>query len=197
MTPASNSSASTRRSCREDPLARRALTSAYPPRTRRPSTAPSHPRALPRFVGTMGRSDSRSALAHFTGTPLIGSDAPRPPLRWHPRGLSAGAETGLSCSHDGRPTIPRPLRRRVPRGCISKLFAPSMAFALLPRARLPVGPSRGNVWRRGRLRFMLRTGELHPPEEGSTPRCDAQVSPDAGGLLQRCLGASFGRTCTG
>jgi hypothetical protein len=44
---------------------------------------------------------------------------------------------------------------------------------------------------------MLRTGELHPPEEGSTPRFDAQISPNAGELLQRCLGTSFGRTYTG
>jgi hypothetical protein len=44
---------------------------------------------------------------------------------------------------------------------------------------------------------MLRTGELHPPKEGLTPRYDAQVSPNAGGLLQRCLGTSFGRTRTG
>src|SRR5438445_279463 len=107
-------------------LARRALTSVYLPRTRRPSTAPSHPQTLPRFVGTMGRSDSRSALAHFTGIPRIGSDVPSPSLRWHPRDLTAGAETGLSCSHDGCLTIPRPLHRRVPRGCWSKFFTPSM-----------------------------------------------------------------------
>src|SRR5579859_5776839 len=37
-------------------LASRALTSVYLPRTRRPSAAPSHPRALPRFVGSMGLS---------------------------------------------------------------------------------------------------------------------------------------------
>src|SRR6266567_4471051 len=67
-------------------LARRALTSAYLPRTRRPSTAPFHPRALPRFLGSMGRSDSRSALTHFTGTPLIGFGAPRPPLEMAPQG---------------------------------------------------------------------------------------------------------------
>jgi hypothetical protein len=44
---------------------------------------------------------------------------------------------------------------------------------------------------------MLRTGGLHPPEEGSTLRFDALISPNAGRLLQRCLGTSFGRTRTG
>jgi hypothetical protein len=138
---------------------------------------------LPRYH--MGRSDSRSALAHFTGIPLIGFDAPRPSLRWHPRDLTAGAETGLSCFHDGRLTVPRPLRRRVLRGCASKFLTPSMAFASANQARLPVGPLRVRHFRRGRLHLMLRTGELHPPEEGSTPRYDAQVSPNASGLLQR------------
>jgi len=92
-----------------------------------------------------GRSDSRSALAHFTGRPLIRFDAPRPSLRWHPRDLTAGAETGLSCFHDGCLTVPRPLRRRVPRGCASKFFTPSMAFTLGSRAQLPVVPSRGLI----------------------------------------------------
>jgi len=32
---------------------------------------------------------------------------------------------------------------------------------------------------------MLRTAGLHPPKEGLTPRFDAQVSLNAGGLLQR------------
>src|SRR5207253_5798694 len=51
-------------------LARWALTGAYLQRTRRPTTAPSHRRALPRFIGNTSRSDSRSALTHFTGIPL-------------------------------------------------------------------------------------------------------------------------------
>ena len=37
---------------------------------------------------------------------------------------------------------PRPLRRRVLRGCISKRFTPSMAFAQSCQARLPVAPLR-------------------------------------------------------
>ncbi len=92
----------------------------------------------------MTSSDSRSALPHFVGcsayrvrrsqsTSSVGL----------PSGLTAGAETGLSCSHDDCPTIPRPLRRRVLRGCISKRFTPSMAFAHSTQARLPVGPLRG------------------------------------------------------
>ncbi len=121
------------------------------------------------------------------GLPLIGSGPPSPPLGRHPRGLTAGAETGLSCSHDGYPSVPRPLRHRVLRCCISKLFTPSMAFAHGHQARLPVGPFRGKSSRRGRLRFMLRTGGLHSPIGSLTPRVDAQVSPNAGGLLQRVL----------
>jgi hypothetical protein len=157
----------------------------------------------PRFccrdiISTMGRSDSRSALTPFTGLPLIGLDAPRPPSGWHPQGLSAGAETGLSCSHTGGPTVPRPLRRRVLRGCPSQVFTPSMAFAQRHEARLPVAPALadGASSRRGRLRFMLRTGRLHRSETGLTPRFAARVSPHGGGLLQRWLGPSFGRTST-
>jgi len=92
-----------------------------------------------------------------------GSDSPSPPLGWLPVGLTAGEETGLSCSHDGYPSVPRPLRHRVLRCCISKFFTPSMAFAHGHQARLPVGPFRGKSLRRGRLRFMLRTRGLHSP----------------------------------
>ena len=91
----------------------------------------------------MTSSDSRSALPHFVGfsayrvrrsqsTSSVALSS----------GLTAGAETGLSCSHDDSPTIPRPLRRRVLRGCISKRFTPSMAFAPSCQARLPVAPLR-------------------------------------------------------
>jgi hypothetical protein len=44
---------------------------------------------------------------------------------------------------------------------------------------------------------MLQTGGLHLPTEGLTPRFAARVSPRGGGLLQRWLGPSFGRTFTG
>jgi len=92
----------------------------------------------------MTSSDSRSALPHFVG---YSAYRVRRSQSTHglafPSDLTAGAETGLSCSHDDSPTIPRPLRRRVLRCCISKLFAPSVAFAHSTRARLPAGPLRG------------------------------------------------------
>jgi len=100
---------------------------------------------LPRHQQYYGplRLPLRSPPLH--GLPLIGFVAPSPPPGWQPEGLTAGAETGLSCSHDGCPAVPRPLRRRVPRCCASKLFTPSVAFAQPCQARLPAAPSRGVV----------------------------------------------------
>jgi hypothetical protein len=43
---------------------------------------------------------------------------------------------GFPSSRRCLPHVPRPLRRGVPRGCSSRLFTPSMAFALTPQARL-------------------------------------------------------------
>ena len=146
----------------------------------------------------MGRSDSRSALPHFARPVLIGFGAPNPPARFgRPSGLTVGAETGLSCSHDDSPTIPRPLRRRVLRGCISKRFTPSMAFASSCQARLPVAPLRALHF--DAADFALRCGLVGCTflKEGSTPRFDARLSPHAGGLLQRLLGPSSDRTRTG
>ncbi len=135
------------------------------------------PRALPRLVSTVRRSDSRSALTHFAGSLLIGLAAPSPPASWHPAGLTAGAETGLSCSHDGCANVPRPLRRWVLRGCCSKFCTPSLAFVRGDGTRLPVAPLPGVVLRRGRLRFMLRTAGLHPPKWRARPRASTPRSP--------------------
>ena len=52
--------------------------------------------------------------------------------------FDAGAQTDLSCPVLGCGYVPIPLRRRVPWGCDSKLFAPSVAFALSVGARLPL-----------------------------------------------------------
>jgi hypothetical protein len=70
---------------------------------------------------------------------------------------------GLSSSRHHLPNVPRPIRRGVPQRCISRIFTPSMAFAVILPARLPLAPLTGLGLRRGRLRFMLRTARLLPP----------------------------------
>src|SRR3982074_358362 len=65
-----------------------------PPANPQTKYGPFPPRALPRFIGTTSRSDSRSALTHFAVWRVIGLDARSPPMRWHPKDLTAGAETG-------------------------------------------------------------------------------------------------------
>jgi len=49
---------------------------------------------------------------------------------------------GLSSFQIDYSNIPLPLRRRVLRCCFSRFFAPSMVFARLSQARLPLGPFR-------------------------------------------------------
>ena len=98
------------------------------------------------ITATMPSSDFRSTLHHFTGSPLIGFAATE-----HRRaatcGHNAGAETDLSCSVMSCTTVPPSIRRRVPGCCTSKVFTPSMAFAPVVRARLPLFPlaSRGRL----------------------------------------------------
>ena len=84
------------------------------------------------IVATTAPSDSLSAPAHFPETaPVIGPDAPVM-IRSH------RAEEGLPSSRRHHLAVPRPLPRRVPRRCTSRLFASSMAFAQWDRARLPL-----------------------------------------------------------
>ena len=98
------------------------------------------------ITATMPSSDFRSTLHHFTGSPLIGFAATehrRPATCGH----NAGAETDLSCLVMSCTTVPPSIRRRVPGCCTSKVFTPSMAFAPIARARLPLFPltSRGRL----------------------------------------------------
>jgi len=51
-----------------------------------------------------------------------------------------GAEEALSSSQDNRPTVPHPLRRRIPRVSAPGSQIPSMAFTHNPEARLPLAP---------------------------------------------------------
>ena len=100
----------------------------------------------------MAASDSLPAGYPLPGSsPVIGRLAPAP-IRRRRTG------EGLPSSRRHLPHVPRPLRREVLRGCASRLFTPSMAFALTAGARLLLVPTmRWVCSRRGRLRFMLRT----------------------------------------
>jgi len=51
------------------------------------------------------------------------------------------AEEGLPSSRRHPLNVPRPLRRGVLRGCDSRLFTPSMAFAVKDAARLSLPPT--------------------------------------------------------
>src|SRR6266542_503859 len=84
--------------------------------------------------------------------------------------------------------VPLPLRRRVPGCCFSKLFAPSVAFALAVGARLPLVPAFA-----GLLTTRPQASSSYGPTTCSSPkatlswRFDARVSPRAGHQLRGCL----------
>src|SRR6266540_782771 len=84
--------------------------------------------------------------------------------------------------------VPLPLRRRVPGCCRSKLFAPSLAFALAVGARLPLVPAFA-----GLFTTRPQDSSSYGPTTCSSPkatlswRFDARVSPPAGHQLRGCL----------
>src|SRR5688572_15668251 len=95
-------------------LARSAFTSAYLLQAHRPSAAPSLRRGsvVHGISGTMDRSDSRSALPRFAGTPLIGLVAPGRPPEGAPQGSHGrGGDGSLlfprRLSHRSAPLTPR------------------------------------------------------------------------------------------
>ena len=95
--------------------------------------------------------------SHFPGSPVIGRHAPAP---------QGGAEKALSSSHDTLLTVPRPLRRRVPR---HPLHAPRCLPWPSPRlvqARPPLDPFRANDGAAGFASCRGPASCLHP---ASTP----------------------------
>src|SRR5215210_5924090 len=114
----------------------------------------------------MASSDSRSALPRFAAHhDLSGSSLPaRFPSG--SRVFTPGAETGLSCSHDGCPTIPRPLRRRVLRGC-----TPSSSPRPWPSPQQPRLGSR-----------LVPCGWLFTTRQASLHAADRWVAPSKRGL---------------
>lgn len=74
-------------------------------------------------------SDTLPAQPDFTGSRLYA--------------LLNYAGEGLPSSRVHRPLIPLPIPRRVLQRCISRCFTPSVAFAVVCPARLPLVPLRG------------------------------------------------------
>src|SRR6266496_3251417 len=101
-----------------------------------------------------------------------------------------GAEEGLPSSRHHLPHVPRPLRREVPRRCTSRLFPSSMAFALLLRARLLLGPFRvGLTTRQASLDATDRT-VASPYRAFDAALRRRAFPPDAGSLLPGLLAAT-------
>ena len=76
---------------------------------------------------------------HFPGSPVIGRHAPVTQSTGHRAG------EGLPSSRRHHRCVPRPIRRGVPHGCASRLFAASMAFALISGARHSLLPPEGET----------------------------------------------------
>jgi hypothetical protein len=76
---------------------------------------------------------------HFPGSPVIGRHAPVTESAGHRAG------EGLPSSRRHYRHVPRPIRRGVLRGCASRLFAASMAFALISGARHSLLPPEGET----------------------------------------------------
>src|SRR6266545_6511094 len=158
---------SARWSCRVLSLMWLALTGIHP-RLPPPDTStkygPFPPRALPRFFGTMGHSDSRSALAHFAGAPLIGSVAPNPHRQ-------VGVPVESHCwGGDGSLLFPRRLSHHstslTPPGSSGlhlQALHPFHGLRPIVPGSAPGCSLAGILYRRGRFRFMLQTGGLHLP----------------------------------
>jgi hypothetical protein len=104
--------------------------------------------------GTWPASSISVRIEHGIKTGTVhSSDKPHPGLatgqpRTQPPSVCSGdkiaghrAGEGLPSSRRHYLNVPRPIRRRVPDGCASRLFTASMAFAVLSAARLPLSPA--------------------------------------------------------
>jgi hypothetical protein len=144
-----------------------ALTSPSLYVTRRRSSGPSHRRGLCCPVsssGTTAAPDSHPTRISTSG--LITGYRSRRSDHTHP-GSSRGGE-GLPGSRCHPLNVPRPIRREVHRGCKSRLFTPSMAFAVRDAARLLLSPALTGGRPNDAAGFASRYGPLScSPQRGS------------------------------
>ena len=105
-----------------------------------------------------------------------------------PAAADRRAEEALPSSHTGLLAIPSPLRRGVLRRCISRRFAPSMIFAHVSRARLPLVPLAGlNVSTRQASREVTDWRVAQPLDGSLSRRFTGRLLPGGGRQLPGCL----------
>jgi hypothetical protein len=150
-------------------------------------------RLLKRGPAARPSLDQRSVVA---GRLTVLCPAPTP-SRW----AVAPGEEGLSSSWSDCPHVPFPIRRGVLRGCPSKVFPTSLAFAFAAQARLPLGPwrspARVNLTARQDSRYATDRTLARPPEEDFV---SGLRRPDLAARRRsatRQLGLYLGRTFTG
>jgi hypothetical protein len=118
-------------------------------------------RTLKRYYGRLRRPPgSRSASRLNTGYRTRRSDST------NAAGCRAGE--GLPSSRRHHLNVPRPLRRGVPRGCNSRLFTPSVAFAVKDATRLSLPPTP-----KGRAAITTRQASLDAADRSVAPPCRA------------------------
>jgi len=99
--------------------------------------------------------------------PVIGRDSPVD-FRSHRAG------EGLPSSRRHRLDVPRPIRREVSRGCASRLYTPSVAFAVITAARLLLFPPAGGPLTTRQASLDAADHRVAPPNGAS----DAGLRPD-------------------
>jgi len=145
----------------------------------------SRPSALLRPPPTASRPSR-----HFPGSPVIGGH--RFP------GRSPGAEEALSSSHGNRVTVPRPIRRRVPRHALQDPTCRPWPSPSKVRARHPLGPLTRVSVTTPQASLHAADRPLARPLAGTLLlRFDGGLSPDAGSRATGDPGVSPGRTRTG
>ena len=151
-----------------------ALTSPSLYVTRRRSSGPSHRRGFCCPVGSSGTTAAPdSHPARISTSRLITGYRSRRSDHTHPGNGRAGE--GLPGSRCHPLNVPRPIRREVHRGCKSRLFTPSMAFAVRDAARLLLSPTPTGRRPNDTARFASRYGPLSCSPKGAL---DAGLRPD-------------------
>ena len=125
--------------------------------------------------------------AHFPDRPVIGRDTPT----IAPQHRRAGE--GLPSSRRHLPNVQHPIRREVHQGCASRLFTPSMAFALTGRARLLLSPPKRGLLTTRQVSLNAADRLVAPSNEASDAGLRPGPFPDRPASLLPGLLAATGR----